>query len=398
MRMDTRGLDAELALSTWFFLYLHPDRSTGGLPAEFLTAGAPALLLFDTVACDQNALDWERPYAARWLSSQLWLALHDEGILRPVDMQRHAASKLLPHLRNSGIAGAALEMMHSELDAINSGRRHAERLAIPPAIKELNKVMFATLGIEMPNAILYPGRENYFKSRHRTTPGGFPGTMATSSGFRERRFYSALKVIVPPFTLLPPVPSGSDAANALRRSIQREKVLVLRYAFGDPDVRPQDILDYRLGSTFKADDERIDGPRRIIAERNLTRLRRLRHDTADVRASVRQILTDVANGQRTVSGISAELKTAQRVLAGHLPAARGVRFDLRLAKLAIAAAALEGFAAAAGLHACGIPSLAVSSYEYLRRRSESHHLSDLRQRYPLAFFVGEVEKVLGKAG
>jgi len=295
--------DAELVLSTWFFLYLHPNRSTGGLPTEFLTTGSPALLLFDTVACDRNALNWERSYAHRWVSSQLWAALEDEGILRPVDMQRLAAENLLPHLRTSGVASAALEMMHSELAAIKCGKRPLGRLAIPPAIKDLNRGMFAALGIEMPNGILYPGRENYFKSPHKRVARRLPPTQEATSAGRQRRFVSALKAIVPRFTLLPPVPLGSEAAAALRRSIDREKQIVLRYAFGDPDVRPQDILEYRLGSAFKADDEKIDGPRRRITEENLKLLLRIRRRTEDVRASVRHVLVDVVDGRRTISEV-----------------------------------------------------------------------------------------------
>src|ERR671925_580183 len=91
----------------------------------------------------------------------------------------------------------------------------------------------------------------------------------------------------PNFTWLPPVQPGSEAAAALRRSILKEKQIVLRYAFGDLAIGLNEILDYRLGPDFRVDDEKIDGPRRKVAETNFKLLLRVRRRTADARASVR---------------------------------------------------------------------------------------------------------------
>lgn len=75
----------DLVLSTWFVMYLHEDLP-GGLPNDFLSHGATALLVFDRVVCDENALAAEARFAGRWLSSDLLMELRQERLLHPVDM------------------------------------------------------------------------------------------------------------------------------------------------------------------------------------------------------------------------------------------------------------------------------------------------------------------------
>lgn len=390
MPVQTIGRDPELLLSTWFFLYLHPNRSVGGLPNEFLTDGSTALLLFDTIGCDANALAWEKRFAGKWVSSDLYAALQDEGILKPVDMQAVAAKTILPHLRNAGAIDAHMDLMHRELDMIRSGRRPPERMGIPSALKQLNKGMFASLGVEFPSSALYSGGENYFRP---SRPGKGAGARTSDIGRSKggRRFFSAMKAVLPAFALLSRIEGDTEAGAALRRSMLKEKPIVLRYAFGDPDVTLDKILEYRLGREFRQDDALIDEPRRKAAERNLKRLLKIRQRTTDVRDAVRVAIADVALGRRTAVNVKKDIQQAQRALAAHVADSGSFRVDLRLAKAAVAAVALEGAAALAGLHVFPIPTLAISTSEYFRKRAEDQHLTELRQRYPLAFFVGEID-------
>src|SRR5687768_16063286 len=153
----------QLVLNTWFVMYLHEGEHAkpGGLPNDFLARGAAPLLILDNVLCDADALESERAFAGTWLSSDLFLALQQSGILKPINMRANLSNTFLEHLRQDGWIQTARDMMDAEVKAIRRGQKTAENLTLLPFITWLNHYM--SIGLEIPNTLLYEWQEHHFK-------------------------------------------------------------------------------------------------------------------------------------------------------------------------------------------------------------------------------------------
>jgi len=372
----------DLALSTWFFVLLHEHNVVGGLPNEFLSQGSAALLLFDRVLCDKETLAWELRFKDRWLSSELFAELQNEGLLRPVNMRSLLKESVLPMLQESGLAQVATETMAAEVAAIKRGARPSA-LRLPSSLVELNKAIFASLSLELPQAVLFQDKENYFKvpsPNAKLLPPSFSSPSEAVALEHQEQFVIAVRSLLPDFSLLPPLHPSTAAARALKSALAREKPMVLRYAFGDPSVTQETVLDFRLGAEFRQDDAKIDEPRKAQAWDNFKLLLKVRSETADVRRGVQKIVADVMEGRRTVTDVKRELVVHHQELLSHLPGVRSATFSVRLAGSGIFVGLLEALSHIPG------PSAAFHVIEWFRAKKERQHYAALRRQYPLPFF------------
>lgn len=389
------GREFELVLSTWFVMYLHGDRP-GGLPNDFLSRGSSALLIFDKILCDKDALDSEERFVGTWLSSDLFSALEQEGILKPINMGEHMPQEFLDHLRDTGMAQAALKAMEVELAAIKKGEKKPKDLQLPPVLTWLNHYMF--MGLEIPSSLLYEWQEHHFKVPPSTIsyPQQPISTMpdVEEKVRREQQLVSVLKTLLPEFSLLPSPVSKGEAATALRRNIAREKPALYRWIYGDPSMPRDSYHELRLGPDFRLLDAKIDEPRKPQAWRNFELLVKVRKATKDVRAGVQTIISDVVHGRRTLADVRTELSIHQQELLSHLSSRRSITVDVGLAGVGFAVAVAEVLGtlsgAIPGVSPIG-PGLAAYSLWQARAKRQQYHV--LRQRYPLAWFLRDFKDI-----
>ena len=308
----------QLALNTWFVMYLHEGErgKPGGLPNDFLSRGSAALLIFDNVLCDADALESERAFAGRWLSSDLFLALEQLGIMKPINMRANLSDTFLEHLRQDGWVQAARDMMDAEVKAIRRRQKTAQNLTLLPFITWLNHYM--SMGLEMPNTLRYEWQEHHFKppraylrditqvNQSRLLSEENISNLEEEQA-RSLRLHRAIGAVLPEFALLPPL-SSKEATDALRKNIAREKPTLYRWIYGDPDMPRGKYQELRHGPRYRILDSKIDEPRKPQAFQNLELLRKVRERTTDVRSGVQKIFGDVLEGNRTPEDVKAELE------------------------------------------------------------------------------------------
>jgi len=386
----------ELVLSTWFVMYLHGDRP-GGLPNDFLSRGSSALLVFDKIICDKDALEAEERFRGTWLSSDLFMALKQEEILKPINMRTYLPQEFLNHLQDTGITQAALNMMEAELTTIKKGEKKPKDLQLPPLVTWLNHYMF--MGLEIPSSLLYEWQEHHFKVPpvavqpfpQRPLPG-VPDVEEKTR--REQQLISVLNALLPEFLLLPPLPLRGEAPAALRRNITREKPELYRWIYGDPEMPRDSYHEFRHGPDFRLVDAKIDEPRKAQAWQNFELLMRVREATKDIRAGVQKIISDVVHGQRTLADVRTELNVHQQELLSHLPSQRSITVDIGLAGTGFAVAVAEILGTLSGV----IPGVSpigpgLTAYEIWQAKAKRQQYRALRQRYPLAWFLRDFKNI-----
>jgi hypothetical protein len=328
-----RAPQLDLALSAWFMMYLHdePRGRPGGLPNDFLSHGAAALLLFDHLLCDQEAFDSECAFRNIWLSSDLLHQLKASDLLRTVDMRASLSPTVLEELRRTGVHDELMTAMERERTRILQDHVRGRDLALLPAVTELNHYLFAKL--DLPRCVRYEWQESHFRTspsaparRPRTTAAGAP---AEALQTEQQLVSSLLKLVLPDFHLLPPVPKGSQAAKALKRNVQEERPTLYRWIYGDPEMPQERYQELRRGSVFLEGDRIIDAERRPIAFQNLELLMNVRERTTDVRSGVQKIFKDVLDGTRQPSDVAKELAIHKQEIEAAFPeSARAARWGL----------------------------------------------------------------------
>lgn len=394
----------DIVLSTWFFMYLREDRPCG-LPNDFLTHASPLLLVVDKVICDQDALDYEERWRGRWLSADLIGGLKDAEILKPINMREYIPQESFNHIRNHGPAHAALSTMESELAATNNSERNPRNLKFPPVLNEINHYMFQHLNV--PNTWRYYWREHHFKTSpsvitqpQRTTLEGSEGKEPTRD---VQQIISVVKTLLPEFVLLPPISKGSRAAAALQQVIAKEKLPLYRWFYGDPEISGDRYFEIRKGGDYAKLDKVIDNKQRQkIGWDNLRTLLKIRDATKDVRSGVQKIIFDVSAGWRTIEDVQDELDLHMQELLHYLPDRRSISADARQAKTSVLVSLFENLVTLAAQSSLPIPAgLAMAARDWLKKKTEEKEHSELRQRYPLAFFILDSESIqdaeIGKA-
>lgn len=385
----------ELVLSTWFVMYLHGDRP-GGLPNDFLSRGSSALLVFDTILCDKDALDAEERFKGTWLSSDLFLALKEEGILKPANMREYLPLEFLDHLRDTGLIEAALREMEAELAAINIGAKKTRDLQLPPLLTWLNHYMF--MGLEIPSSLLYEWQEHHFRVPRSATPMIRQPTPVLAEMeervIQQQQLVSVSRALLPEFSLLPSVPSKSEAAAGLRKNITREKPALYRWIYGDPTMPRDSYHEFRLGPDFRVVDAKIDEPRKPQAWQNFELLMKVREATKDVRIGVQAIITDVMYGRRTIKDVEAELNVHQQELLTHLSTQRSITVDIGLAGIGFAVAVAEVLGTLSGQIPGASPiGPGLAAYSLWQARAKRQQYRALRQSYPLAWFLRDFNDI-----
>ncbi len=384
----------DLLLNTWFVMYLHGDRP-GGLPNDFLSRGSSALLLFDTVFCDKDALESEERFTGNWLSSDLFLALKEEGILEPISMREYLPQEFLDHLRDTGMTQAALKTMEAELSVIKKGERKPQELQLPPFLTWLNHYMF--MGLEIPTSLLYEWQEYHFKV---PPPAQLPLQKPTlelpdvEEARRQQQIVSVLKALLPEFFLLPPLLPESEAFLALQRNITQEKPALYRWIYGDTEMPRDRYHELRLGPDFRSFDAKVDESRKALAWRNFEILMKARQATKDVRAGMQTIISDVVDERRTITDVEAEVRIHQEELLSHLPSQRSITVDITLAGIGFAVTIAEILGTLSGLVPGVSPiGLGLAAYGVWKARTERQQYHALRQRYPLAWFLRDFREI-----
>ena len=388
-----------LVLSTWFVMYLLGDRP-GGLPNDFLTRGTSSLLVFDTILCDQDALEAEERFAGTWLSSDILVELKKEGILKPVNIRELLPSEFFEQLRNANIPQIVRAEAEAQLLAIGKGKKGLKSLKLSPLFTWLNQYMFTYLKIPDTSA-RYEWEENHFKpprvSSLQLTPEFIDKMKQARKG--QRLFVPTVEPLLPEFSLLPPIPANSEAREALRKNIDREKVALYRWIYGDPDMSRDKYHEFRLGPDFRHLDAKIDEPRRAQAWQNFELLLEFRGKTKDIRSNMQKIIADVLDGRRTRADVGAELHEQEEALNVYLPSARSLIWTLGLSGAGLALT-IEAIISTLSHQVPALVDLGLDSFALLSgaygtwgAASSLREHRTLRQRYPYAWFVREFRKV-----
>lgn len=389
----------DLVLSTWFVMYLLSDRP-GGLPNDFLTRGTSSLLLFDTIICDQDALEAEERFAGTWLSSDLLVALKKEGLLKPVNIRELLPTAFFEQLSNANIPQIVRTEADAELLAIKKGGKNLKRLKLSPLFTWLNQYIFTGLNVPHTSA-RYEWEENHFKPPRISSLQLAPDLINKVKQARkgQRLFVPTVEPLLPEFSLLPPIPPNSEAREALRQNIDKEKVALYRWIYGDPDMPRDKYHEFRLGSDFRRLDAKIDDPRRAQAWQNFELLLKFRRQTKDIRSGMQKIIADVLDGKRTKGDVEAELREQQEALSLLLPTSPSLMWTLGLSGTGLALT-IEAIISSLSHQIpmavdLGLDSFALlsGSYGTWGAASNVHERHKLRQRYPYAWFIREFRKI-----
>jgi hypothetical protein len=389
-----------LVLSTWFIMYLHEegrDHRPGGLPNDFLTNGAASLLIFDEVLCDAYALEAEEEFKNVWISSDIFLNLKQEGILRPIDMRDFFRKSYFDHLLERGFIDSARRQIEAELQIIKGGIQNLDNLQLPDLLTKLNHYMF--IGLDVPNGLRYEWQENHFKVSTSSTSFSHQVPVELDEDLKEKieqeqRLISVVKTLLPKISLLPRV--QGDSLFALQQNISREKPALYRWIYGDPEMPRERYHEYRLSQEFREVDRIIDNvSRRSQAEHNFSVIMRARQSTKDVRAGVQKIISDVVGGNKTLEDVQNDLEQHMKELRSYLPSQHYTTVDVGLSGVELAVAVAEELNVLSGL----VPGytrpsdITTSTYKFWQERADRHGYSDIRQRYPLAWLLHDFQEI-----
>lgn len=394
-----------LALNTWLLLRARdwdPDtRTVGGLPNDFLTRGAASLLVVDHVVCDEDGLAAEG--AMPWVSTTIFKRLCEVNLLRPQPFRRMLSPDVLQRLETAGLFALAREVMHRELGRIERGEVATEALDLPPILRWINSVMFT--GIDEPATLLYDYHDAHFANVSLPSQGTLrelgPALRETAAAEehsrKTERLVAALNIVVPEFSLLPPIATNVGRA-ALRENLREEKRMMYRYIYG---AMPHSAYEqFRSKGDFKERDAVVDSIERFReAERNIDILLRVREATADVRRMAQISIRAVVEGRRELEDVRQQLKWARGFIdealareqhVGMLRVLGGAEAVLGLTRVGASLLGSEqqqpGLGIVAVVEALKPFLDAGKQFEELSRVKEL--LASIGRRYPLAWLAG----------
>jgi hypothetical protein len=251
--------------------------------------------------------------------------------LKPVNIRELLPTAFLEQLRNANIPQIVRAEADAELLTIRKGGKNLKRLKLSPLFTWLNQYMFTGLNIPKTSA-RYEWEEHHFKppriSSLQLAPDLIDKVKQAKKG--QRLFVPTVEPLLPEFSLLPPIPPNSEARDALRQNIDKEKVALYRWIYGDPDMPRDKYHEFRLSPDFRRLDAKIDDPRRAQAWQNFELLLKFRSRTKDIRSNMQKIIADVLDGQRTKADVEIELREQQEELSLLLPTSPSLVWTLGL--------------------------------------------------------------------
>jgi hypothetical protein len=396
--MDARREDQHsvpsLLLSTWFIMCL-TRQAHGGLPNDILTRGAAALLLFEHIDCDAEALASEKSFAGIWLSSDLLVELEREGILRPMKLRYYLPRRILDELESEGIAQQARDIMEKMRRSLAKDSRASDTSRLPPRLTALNHYLFSR--ITVPRTLRYEWQENHFLPGH--------ARWRELSAVRERAFgrpdesqsplESLASELVPGFQLIPPLPREAGRARAaFAEVLRKEKRNLYRWICGDPSMTQHDYQEFRKGRDFRALDLQIDEARKNEAFKNLQTLLDVRRKTKSMRRDIQRLTADVLEGRKQLDEAKADIQLQVAELSTYVASTKRTKFDVALAGVSLLLGRAGHIAPTSTLaQLVGQASTLVADYAAYDAVRSKQQIDDSRALYPYAWFVREYEAV-----
>lgn len=384
---DARETSRNLVLSTWFINFFHQEKRWGGLPNDFITRAPGALLIYDEVLCDEEALEAETTAAkrGRWITSELFVELRRARRLRTVSFRELIPSSFWSRPDIKQLQSQALETMGEALSLLKRpGKRN--KGAVGDRIKTLasiNAYLFRS-GPAL-EGLKYNWQANLLKEsgsspfRHVSSQ---ESGLSVHSVVKKVLRLGALDVqLVPDLTK-----QGSAALEAVKR---RERKLILRYMFGDRGLTHQHLEDIRYSDEFRDLDAIVDDPkRRKEAFRNLEKILRIHSDTKRVRASVQMAIADVLSGKKRPSDVEEEIRMQLLEIAKRAPSVKSLAPPAWGIAGPVAEVGLEF--AKEGVRAAVAPI--IGAVDFVRGVKEIRERRDLVDAYPLGHFFAIASK------
>jgi hypothetical protein len=311
------------------------------------------------------------------------------------------SADVLGNLDAAGLFALARSVMARELGRIERGEVATEGLNLPPILRWINSVMFS--GIDEPATLLYDYHDAYFANVSLDSQGvlrklgpSLRETAVSQERSRETaRLLEALSILVPDFSLLPPIATTAGRA-ALRENIREEKRMLFRYIYGG--VFREAYERFRRTDDFKRRDAIVDSNERIRqAELNIDVLLRVREQTADVRRIAQTRIQAVIEGRREIDDVRQELRWARGLIEEALEKERpkralqvvaGTKALLGLAYLGDAILAkLRGERPEMPLFEAVKSFAEVAAERYGERSGMRELLTSIGRRFPLAWIA-----------
>jgi len=253
-------------------------------------------------------------------------------------------------------------------------------------------------GIDLPGCLHYDWQENHFRAltaeasavTRRIAVPVEEATRAEETSTRTNRFLEALAIVLPAFSLLPPI-TDPTARAALALNIEAEKRMMYRYIYGG--LSHPEYEAFRSGTAFQTRDRLIDSAERFHqAERNLTILLETRELTKEVRPHAQRVILDVVNGTRSIEDVRSELEHVRAIIEAALEAMPTTTSLYVTSSAQFVLGLLEG---AESLSGHGSPIVAMQSLKALfealhgvhQAKRTAEFYSFLGRQYPLSWIA-----------
>lgn len=375
----------KLCLGTWFFK-LVVGTDPGGLPADFFTHAASALLVCDELLCDSQAFDSEMDFAGppgapgSWLSSCLFRDLRTAGVLRPVPYASILAA-LIEVCRTGGLSGRLQEVMEQERAALASDSQRAQRP--PHALLSQTNALFL-LGLSAGGLLPYGWKDGHLApSKVASLP--LASVEASTPLEVAEAELPHLQVMQSPSVLQAVDPEGY---RNFQRNLARERLPLYLWMYGDARWDREKYNAFRQGPDFLRGDRALDRAREKDARSALERLLLLREETASERSLLQQHLDLAAQERRTPTDLRKDALELEQHYRNLLPTRQ--RFIVSATSLSL------GLATGVGsfvIPALGIPGLIVSvagAIGLVRRHRQERVAHD---NAPLGWIYSRVSEV-----
>jgi hypothetical protein len=393
-----------LAIGTWFFKLLVGD-SPGGLPADFFTYAASALLVFDEIICDVEAFESEMDFASghrgrtQWLSSTLYRELQQAGILRLVSY-RAESREIIARFQAEGAAQRVSEIMEQERMKLRSNPRTAQR-PISPELRRLNACFLIELARK--GLAPYDWREGHLR------PAAMDKILSSTAARKNNDgggygLERAARLILPHVTVLqsPKWVASVDAAayRGYRANVARERLPLYLWMYGDPEWTRAKYNEWRLGPEFRAADKAFDRAREAHARKNLEAVLKVRERTANERRAIQALLSRSIEQHLRPASLSRELEE-------HVQVYETLKGSHRISlNLVVATAGFAGLLVSATLQSLSSGLVGAEVAHMVEGTSTLAHLTGVVQEVrhraqakkdePIGWFVSEVRKRLGE--
>lgn len=401
----------ELLVNTWHVAPLHGGQPEG-LPTDLLTTHSALFYLVDRVVVDASGLAGERKWKAYgWLSARVFSWLEDADLLRIVNLN---APPFVPatfwfdlaqHPKGRDVQREMQRRTHQILKGDLEARREALH-KIDASILSLNQNIFLNLNVP-DNWLPYYQTEAHLKADpwQDVQPADIPNALPISRRERQRRRVQALNTVeghLPDPMLLPPV--TRQTKGLLTRNMNREKVSLYRVIYGD--LSHGNFQDFRTSEKFKKIDEKVDNEvRERIAWENFQMLLRIRSQTKDLRASLQDLILQIADTElpmaEAYNEIERQLRAFRALMMSEMPIEKRME---QIMVESVAIALMEQFLLRSfsdypqiipGVAAPILPVLyLLLKYKRLEPRKRQQLLAEARQTAPLAAFYRELAELL----